>query len=102
MVAPTLLLAEIGGALARRTGDEVRTRRILVTLERLPSIRWVSLSVDLAEHSAEIAFTPRLRGADAIYVALADRLKIPLKIPLITWDNEQLTRGGTLVTVRTP
>ena len=40
----------------------------------------------------------RLRGADATYVAVAQRLDLPL----ITWDREQLERASRLITVRSP
>jgi predicted nucleic acid-binding protein len=39
-----------------------------------------------------------LKGSDAVYVALAERMGIPL----ITWDNEQLARGAAVIDVRTP
>jgi predicted nucleic acid-binding protein len=39
-----------------------------------------------------------LRGADAVYVALADLLDLPL----VTWDREQRERAGRRVRVITP
>ncbi|MBI2940706.1 MAG: hypothetical protein HYY04_09750 [Chloroflexi bacterium] len=67
-------------------------------MRRLPGVRWVALTGDVCDHAAGLAATLRLRGADAIYVALADRLKLPL----VTWDQEQLTRARPLVATRTP
>jgi predicted nucleic acid-binding protein len=40
----------------------------------------------------------RLRGADAVYVALARRLGMPL----VTWDAEQRERAKPVVRVVTP
>ncbi|MGH2355344.1 MAG: type II toxin-antitoxin system VapC family toxin [Chloroflexota bacterium] len=98
IIAPALLLVEVSGAIARRTGDIQRTRQITLRLRQLPGVRWVSITTQVRDHAADLASRLRLRGADAIYVALADRLKIPL----ITWDSEQLTRATPLIIARTP
>jgi predicted nucleic acid-binding protein len=45
-----------------------------------------------------IAANLGLRGADAIYVAVAEQLRLPL----ITWDNEQEEKAKTSVDVRAP
>jgi predicted nucleic acid-binding protein len=98
IVAPVLLLAEVGGALARAALDD---RIPMAVVELLRSRRLLELfPVDekLAGRAAAFAATLRIRGADAIYVALADQLAIPL----ITWDRQQLERGGQVVTVRSP
>ncbi|MBI3973225.1 MAG: PIN domain-containing protein [Chloroflexi bacterium] len=97
-VAPTLLLVEIAGAIARRTGDTRRTAHIVRLLRQLPGVRWVGLTGVVRDHAADLAAALRLRGADAVYVALADRLKIPL----VTWDGEQLTRSAPRITALTP
>jgi predicted nucleic acid-binding protein len=39
-----------------------------------------------------------LRGADAVYVALAHQLGLTL----VTWDREQLTRTASMIVSRTP
>ncbi|MEO8084200.1 MAG: PIN domain-containing protein, partial [Ardenticatenales bacterium] len=52
----------------------------------------------LALRAAEIVGTHRIRGCDAVYVALAEQLGEPL----VTLDNEQLARGGSLVVTLRP
>jgi predicted nucleic acid-binding protein len=52
----------------------------------------------LGLRTAEVAAAYRLRGADAVYVALAEALHAPL----VTWDQEQLTRLADLIPVFTP
>jgi predicted nucleic acid-binding protein len=52
----------------------------------------------LAREAAELAARLRLRGADAVYVAVARKLDLPL----VTWDAEQRERGGAAIVVRTP
>lgn len=98
VIAPTLLLVEIAGAFARRTGNDTRTRQIVALLRRLPGLHWVSLNPALRDRAADLAITLRLRGTDAVYVAVAERLRLPL----ITWDAEQLTRTSGRIPVRTP
>lgn len=97
-VAPTLLLAEVGGAIARRSDDSQLAQQLVAGLRQLPGLRWVALTIDVRDRAAYLAASLRLRGADAVYVALAHRLSIPL----ITWDGEQLTRTGPAIAARTP
>ena len=52
----------------------------------------------LARLSTRVAATLFLRGADAVYVAVAKRLNIPL----VTWDKEQLTRGSPIIETLSP
>ena len=52
----------------------------------------------LAEQAAAIAAEHRIRGCDALYVALADMLSEPL----VTLDRQQLERGAAVVTTRRP
>jgi len=98
IVVPTLLLVEVAGAIARRTGDAARTERIIQLTRSLSGLRWVPLTAGLTDRAANLATELGLRGADAIYVALADRLDIPL----VTWDSEQLTRANPRIRVGTP
>jgi predicted nucleic acid-binding protein len=52
----------------------------------------------LAERAAEIAAEYKIRGCDAIYVALAEQLGEEL----VTLDNEQLTRSTAVISARRP
>lgn len=67
-------------------------------LQDLYFVRLVTVDAALAELGAVTASNFRLRGADALYVALAVRLGAPL----ITWDDEQRQRGGGIVQAMTP
>jgi predicted nucleic acid-binding protein len=98
IVAPALLLPEVAGALARRTGDPAHARRVLANMRRLPGLRLVDLTAGGATRAATSAISLGLRGADSVYVALAVRLAVPL----VTWDQEQLIRGAAIVYTMTP
>ena len=98
VVAPSLLLAEVAGAVARRTGAPTLGLRAIGLVQRLPVSRIVPVDSELAQAGAGMAAKARLRGADAIYVALASRLSIPL----VTWDLEQRQRGAANAVVLSP
>lgn len=98
VVAPLLLLAEVAGAIARRTGEPRLGREAVARILRVPGLRLVTLDPGLGQEAARLAADLRLRGADAIYVATAHSLGIPL----ITLDREQRDRAGHVITVRPP
>ena len=98
IVAPALALAEVAGAISRRTGRPDLGTRAIASLQQLPGTRLIPVDVELARLGAELAAGLRLRGADALYVALARRLGMPL----VTWDREQRERGREAIVARTP
>lgn len=63
-----------------------------------PGMTLVPLGEQRAQQAAHIGATYRLRGADAIYIALA----VEFGATVITWDAEMLTRGAGVVSVLTP
>lgn len=98
VLAPTLLLVEVAGAIGRRVVDPAIARRAVDSVRALPGLAWIGLPGDVRDHAAELAITLRLRGADAVYVAIADRLGVPL----VTWDVEQLSRASARVVTLAP
>lgn len=98
IIAPSLLAVEVGGAVTRRTGQFVDARRAVAILLRLPAMRWVTMNNRMIAMATRLAIDLRLRGADAVYVAVAAQFNIPL----ITWDQEQIARAGTRFAVRPP
>lgn len=98
LIAPVLLLAEVAGAIARRTGRPQVAHQAVRHLLRLPRFRLVAVDGRLAQAAAQLAADLGLRGADAVYVATAQQLNVPL----VTWDNEQQTRTGTVILARAP
>lgn len=98
IVEPILLLVELSAAISRRTGDADAAVETSEQLTRLRSIRFVPVDRSLGVMATRIAADGRLRGADAIYAAVAHRLGIPL----LTWDREQLERAGSFARVGTP
>jgi predicted nucleic acid-binding protein len=98
IAAPALLLAEVGGAVARRTGDAALGHQAIQHILSTPSLRLVYIDAQLGLLAAELAAGQRLRGADALYVAVA----VQLKAPLVSWDNEHLQCAPDLMVASTP
>jgi predicted nucleic acid-binding protein len=98
LVAPALMLAEVAGALSRRTGDVVDGQKALRSLLRLQALRIVTLDQRLGEAAARLAARGALRGADAVYAGLAQALRIPL----VTWDDELKARAARWIAVYDP
>jgi predicted nucleic acid-binding protein len=98
-VTPVLMLAEVVGAISRRTSKPDLASRTLTSLLRLPGLRLVAVDRRLGREAAELAASAGLRGADAVYAALARHLSIPL----MTWDVKlrQLV-GDSLEVVQPP
>ncbi|MGH7301490.1 MAG: type II toxin-antitoxin system VapC family toxin [Candidatus Rokuibacteriota bacterium] len=98
LITPALLLPEVAGAVARRTGRPRLARRAVNAVLRLPELRLVPVDDVLAREAASVAGTLRMRGADAVYIAIA----AGLRLPLVTWDTEQRDRAARLVEVLIP
>ena len=88
--APVILLAEVAAAFSRGVGDHELARQVVQQLARSRTIELVPVGLTLAEHAASIAADHRIRGCDAVYVALAEQLNECL----VTLDEQQLERGA--------
>jgi predicted nucleic acid-binding protein len=93
-LAPSLLLAEIGGAISRRTTPALALKAI-EQIQNLPGQQLVEMEDLLLQEAAHLAAQLGLRGADSIYVALAARLELPL----MTLDIDQRERAARRIKV---
>jgi predicted nucleic acid-binding protein len=98
VMVPTLLLPEIAAAVSRASGDRHGALRYALASAELPHLTLVTLTEVLGRQAAELAAVHRLRGADAVYVAVARRYASTL----VSRDDEQRTRGSAVVTCQTP
>ena len=96
--APMLLLTELAGAISRRTGDPALGRAAVAWFTQLPESHFFPVDDPLWQQATEFAAALGLRGADAVYVALAAQLQIPL----LTWDREQRERSAQHIDAREP
>jgi predicted nucleic acid-binding protein len=97
-VASVILLAEVAAALSRGMGDPTLAHRVVQQLARSVVIELIQITMAIAQRAAEVAAEHRIRGCDAVYVALADQLSDTL----VTLDRQQLEGGAALVTLRAP
>jgi predicted nucleic acid-binding protein len=95
---PTLVLAETIAAIARATGDAALVQQATLLLETMPNMNLVVLDEAQARQAAQLAAQYRLRGADAVYLAVT----VQEGTTLVAWDDEMRTRGGTVCPVLTP
>ena len=93
-LAPSLLLAEIGGAISRRTSSSLGLKAI-EQVENLPGLQLVEMENSLLHEAAKLAAELGLRGADATYVAVAVRLDLPL----MTLDIDQREKAAKRIEV---
>ena len=98
LLAPAIMPAEVAGAIARRANDTRLGYEIVQRILQLPTLKVVSVSGELGQLAAQLASQLQLRGADALYVAVAQQARLPL----VTWDQEQKSRGGAIVASLTP
>ncbi|HID62769.1 MAG TPA: PIN domain-containing protein [Anaerolineae bacterium] len=98
IVVPTLLLPEVAAAVGRGREDEGLAREFAATLSRLPHLVLIPLDTTLAQQAADAAAQYRLRGSDAVYVAVALRFGSTL----VTLDREQRERVAVTLTARYP
>lgn len=96
--SPTLLLVEVAGALARATDDAAEGVAAARKLRTMPDHTRAVLDDLLAEEAVQLATQCRLRGADAVYGAVAKRHGCKL----VTRDQQQLDRLKGAVTCLTP
>lgn len=88
IIVPTLLLPEVAAAVSRGRQDEALARDFALGLTRLPHLVMVPLDETLARQALDVAASHRLRGSDAVYVAVSLRFGSIL----VTLDHEQQER----------
>lgn len=92
------MLAEVAGVVRRTRRDPIPARLAVAALRALPYIRFVPMDDPLAQGAAEIAGDYALRGADALYIAVARQHGCTF----VSLDREARERSAPIVTVRTP
>lgn len=96
---PNLALAEIAGVISRETRNTQLAFRTVRAVLKVPFLLRHGFDDDLADHAYTLAARHRLRGADAVYLALAEHLAAPL----LTWDTDIIKRvSPNAVAILTP
>jgi len=98
VIVPYLLLVEVAGAISRTRQDPAQAQAFTTALNRLPNVSFIVLDEALTQQAWNLAAKHSLRGADAVYAAVAIRAGSTL----ISLDNEHLTRLQGIAMARTP
>jgi len=83
IILPALVIVEIAAAVGRGQGKPELGLAFALEVSRLPGLTLVALDAALAQEAAELAARYRLRGSDAVYMAVARRFGATL----ITLDD---------------
>ena len=94
-LSPGLMLAEVAGAISRRTGQQQLGLQVITNLQQLSNLQLVEMDNRLMIDSARLAARLGLRGADSVYVAVAMRLNIPLA----TLDQDQKEKSASIIPI---
>jgi predicted nucleic acid-binding protein len=97
VIVPTLVMVEVAGTVSRLR-DATRAQRLTELLVRLRMVTFVPLDDGLARQAAALAAAHRLRGADAVYAAVAQQFSTTL----VSRDREHLSRLAGIVPVLHP
>ncbi|MCS6844265.1 MAG: PIN domain-containing protein [Caldilineales bacterium] len=84
--------------ISRTRQDAVQAQAFAAALGRLPNVTFMALDEVLAQEALKLAAQHQLRGADAVYAAVA----LKAGCTLITLDREHLMRLRGVVPVVTP
>lgn len=91
---PVLAFTEVGGTIKRLTGQTPTANSVVAKMREMVS-NVHEIDQNLEKVATQIAITAGLRGADAVYVALA----MEESEPLITFDEQQRAKASQFVDV---
>jgi predicted nucleic acid-binding protein len=98
IIVPEIVLPEISSAIARGTDDPEKALEFVKEIKQIPNIVFVPIDREPADESSRLAAEYRLRGCDAIYVAVA----FMFNTKLISLDKQQAERAAECIEVTTP
>jgi predicted nucleic acid-binding protein len=98
IIVPVLVLAEVTGTVSRTRRDPIAGRLAADLLRKTGNLSLIPIDDSPAQEAAELAADYALRGADAVYVAVARRYNCTL----VSLDREQREHARAIVTTRTP
>jgi predicted nucleic acid-binding protein len=98
IIVPNLVLVEVAAAISRTRHNPIQAQAFAIALSNLPNLTVMPLDDIMVRQALALAAQHGLRGADAVYAAVAAQAGCTL----ITLDNEQLTRLVNVVETHTP
>ncbi len=98
VIVPEIVLPEVSSAIARGTEDAEKALGFVKELKQIPNFVFVPIDRELADLASKLAAEHKLRGCDAIYVAVASSFNAKL----ISLDEQQRERAAECVEAVTP
>lgn len=98
IVMPNLVLIEVAAAISRTRQKPAQAEAFAAALGHLPHVTLRTLDEARSQQAVTLASQHGLRGADAVYAAVA----IETGSTLVSLDGEHLTRLAAVMTVLTP
>jgi predicted nucleic acid-binding protein len=95
---PMLVIPELAGALARSGAQVVVIAEEINRIAQLPTVHLHDLDFTNSLLAARVSSSTGMKGADAVFVALATWLAVPL----VTWDKQQRERCAVFCRTMTP
>lgn len=95
---PMLILPELAGVLARSGTPIQRVVAAIAAIVERSTLHLHEQDLINSLLAARVATATGLKGADAVFVALAAWLDLPL----VTWDRQQRERGSVFCRTMTP
>ena len=95
---PAHFIAEVAGVLARIGQSAEVVEGAINAIDRGGRFEIHPTTIGSGLRAAEVAHLAKLRGSDAVFVALGQELDLPL----ITWDKQQRQRGALFCRTMTP
>ena len=98
VVLPEIVLPEVASAIGRGVNNEKIALAFVETMRKIPNFTFIPIDRELSLLSSRFAAENRLRGCDAVYVAVA----YLFDAKLITLDRQQKERANGLIEAMTP
>lgn len=98
VIVPEIVLPEISSAVARGTDDAEKALKFVKELRQIPNFVFIPIDRELADLASKLAAEYKLRGCDAIYVAVASSFNAKL----ISLDDQQRERATECIEAETP
>lgn len=95
---PEITISEVASGLMRATGQAQFVLEFVHSLRNIPNFTFVPVDSRIIDLAVEMIVKTGLRGADAIYVALA----FEYHLTLITLDHDHLLKAGKVIQVQLP
>ncbi len=98
VVVPEIVLPEVASAVSRGTNNPKISLRFVTELREVPNFTFIPIDAELSNLACKFAAENKLRGCDAIYVAVS----YMFNSKLITLDDKQRERASNVIETLTP